>query len=568
MIEGVFSGYEGWVIGFVAVVLGVLFFLIRRANRIINRQFQNIQQANQELAVAHDRALEADHAKSEFLANMSHELRTPMTAILGYSDMLIEEAQDTGQNRFIPDLEKINTAGKHLLHLINDILDLSKVEARRLELHTETFDVFALVQDVASTIQPLVKKNANTLEVHRSGSVGSMEADITRLRQVLFNLLSNACKFTKHGIVSLDMAHERSDRQEWVIFRVKDSGIGMSPEQIGKLFEPFSQADSSTTREYGGTGLGLAISKRFCELMGGNISVESQLGKGSTFTVRLPLKVSERKRGPAPVAGELKAMPSLTGTSTVLVIDDDPNVLDLLTRWLCEEGFHVETATSGETGLHLARELHPDVITLDVLMPDMDGWHTLMALKADPKLTHIPVIMLTIVDDKNLGFALRASDYMTKPIDRDRLIAILKKHLQRRYGSILVVEDDVTTRDMLSRMLKKEGWVVSEAENGRAALERIAENRPTLILLDLLMPEMDGFEFISELSKHEGWQSIPIVVVTAKDLTGDDQRLLNNRVEKVLHKGLYSREDLVKEIRERVKACVGSNKKKKEETSA
>jgi signal transduction histidine kinase/DNA-binding response OmpR family regulator len=564
MVEGVFSGYESLVIAFMVIVFGVLFFLVRRYNRIVKRQFQNIEQTNQELALASERALQADHAKSEFLANMSHELRTPMNAILGYSEMLIEEAQDTRQNHFVPDLEKINNAGKHLLQLINDVLDLSKVEARKIELYTETFDVFALVQDVASTIQPLVEKNGNTLEVHRSGSVSSMEADITRLRQVLFNLLSNACKFTKHGVVSLDMVHERSGGQEWVIFRVKDSGIGMSPEQMGKLFEPFSQADSSTTREYGGTGLGLAISKRFCELMGGDISVESRLGEGSTFTVRLPLKVGERKKEPTPVVGELKAIPSLAGTSTVLVIDDDPIVLDLLTRWLCKDGFHVETASSGEMGLHLARELHPDVITLDVLMPGMDGWHTLMALKADPKLTHIPVIMLTIVDDKDLGFALKASDYISKPIDRDRLTAILKKHLQRQFDSILVVQDDGTSRDMLSRMLKKEGWGVSEAENGHTALERIAENRPTLILLDLLMPDMNGFEFISELSRHEEWRSIPIVVITAKDLTEDDQRLLNNRVEKVLHKESYSREDLVKEIRDLVKARTGSNKKKEE----
>ncbi len=525
------------------------------------RQYQGhleelVQERTAELAVARDQALEADRAKSEFLANMSHELRTPMNAIIGYSEMLVDDAQDNGQEKSIPDLQRITSAGKHLLQLINDILDLSKVEARRLDLHLETFQVAPLVQDIVTTIRPLAEKNTNTVVVNTAADVGSMRGDITRVRQVLLNLLSNACKFTERGTVSLEVVRESANGRDWLLFRVKDSGIGMTPEQMAKLFKPFSQADSSTTRKYGGTGLGLAISKRFCETMGGDIGLESEYGKGSTFTVRLPAEVAEPKAAPLPATTRPKPLSVPAGASTVLAIDDDPVVQDLLLRFLSKEGYRVETAPGGEAGLRMARELRPDVITLDVLMPGMDGWHVLTALKADPELAHIPVIMVTIVDDRNLGFALGASDYMTKPINFDQLISILKKRGKRVTSPILVVEDDVSTRELLSRTLEKEGWPVSTAENGRVALDKVAASRPALILLDLMMPEMDGFEFITELRKREDWRSIPVVVITAKELTAEDHRRLNTHVEKVLQKGAYSREALLQEVRDLVKARI------------
>jgi len=383
-----------------------------------------------------------------------------------------------------------------------------------------------------------------------------MHADLTKVRQSLFNLLSNAARFTEGGTITLDVARETVDGADWVIFSVSDTGIGMTPKQVGRLFQAFSQAEASTARKFGGTGLGLAVTRRFCQMMGGDISMESEYGVGSTFTIRLPAGVAERKAEPALVA-ESRFEPVPEGASTVLVIDDDPSVHDMMRRFLSKEGFRVETASGGEEGLHLTRELRPDAITLDVLMPKMDGWTVLTTLKTDPELADIPVIMLTIVDDKNMGYALGASEYMTKPVDRERLVAILQKYRSDSLPCrVLVVEDEAMTREMLRRMLEKEGWAVSEAENGRAALERVAENPPGLILLDLMMPEMDGFQFMDELRKNKAWRSIPVVVVTAKDLTAEDRLRLNGYVEKILHKGAYSREALLAEVRDLVAVSV------------
>jgi CheY-like chemotaxis protein len=356
---------------------------------------------------------------------MSHELRTPLNAIIGYSEMLQEEVAELGQTALSPDLEKIHTAGRHLLALINDILDLSKIEAGKTELFFEDFDVHQMLQDVASTVRPLVEKNANRLALEEAAALGGMRSDLTKVRQVLLNLLSHACKFTREGTITLAVAREPDGAAgDRMVFRVADSGIGMTPPQMAKLFEAFSQAEASTTRHYGGTGLGLAISKRFCQMMGGDITVASEPGRGSTFTVTLPATAAEQRAAPA-------AEPPATGTGaagTVLIVDDDPAARNLLAWFLGREGFRVEHAGDGEEALRRARTVRPDVITLDVLMPGMDGWAVLAALKADGELAPIPVVMLSVLDERHMGFALGASDYLTKPVDREQLVAALKRH--------------------------------------------------------------------------------------------------------------------------------------------
>ncbi len=514
------------------------------------------RRSEEEVAKAKKAAETANKTKSLFLANMSHELRTPLNAILGYSEMLHEEAVDKHLDEFSGDLEKINAAGKHLLALINDILDLSKIEAGKMELFLEDFDVAKMIDEVASTIRPLVEKNANTLHIGCAPDLGVMHADLTKVRQALFNLLSNAAKFTHEGLVTLDASRQRMDGSEWIVFRMSDTGIGMSPEQILKLFQDFTQADASTTRKFGGTGLGLALTRRFCQMMGGDVTVHSVPGEGSVFTITLPAVVDEVK-SEAPAEAESGPPESVAAKSCVLVIDDDPRQRDLMQRFLSKEGFCVRAAAGGEEGLRLARQLQPAAITLDVMMPDMDGWSVLSALKADAELCDIPVIMLTMVDDRKRGFTLGASDYATKPVDRQRLSKILKKYAcPNPPCPVLLVEGDPATREVTRAILEKEGWRVREAENGRAALECMERDRPSLILMDLIVPEMDGFEFAAQVRKHDEWRSIPIVVLTAHDLSSEERLRLNGFVEKILPKEEGdSREVLLHQVRDLLADC-------------
>ena len=526
-------------------------FLIDRFNEMLARIEQRekeLEEVNGQLLQSQREALAATQAKSQFLANMSHELRTPLNAIIGYSEMLQEEAEEAGEQTLVPDLKKIHTAGKHLLNLINDILDLSKVEAGKMELYLETFDLTTLLNDVAATAELLVKKKNNQLKMICAEDLGAMRADITKVRQSLFNLLSNASKFTENGTVTLEAVREPFAGGDWIVFHVTDSGIGLTPEQMGRLFQAFSQADASTMRKYGGTGLGLAISRKFCQLMGGDLTVRSEPGKGSTFTIRIPVEVREAAAHDIPREGTNVNPAISTGAATVLVIDDDPAVRDLVQRSLTKEGFHVETAATGQQGLELARKMKPSAITLDVMMSGMDGWTVLSALKADPGTADIPVVMITIFDDKNMGFALGAADFLTKPIDWQRLTAILNRY---RDGSnlVLIVEDEPTTREMWQRSLEKNGWKTTQAENGKVALQRLTEKIPAIILLDLMMPEMDGFEFMHELRQRPDCRKIPVIVVTAKDLTEDDRRRLNGHVAQILRKGASSSSELLRELK-------------------
>jgi signal transduction histidine kinase/DNA-binding response OmpR family regulator len=541
----------------------VVTLFIHQVARVIADRLDRLEaarvQALEEMRRARDAAEEHDRAKSQFLANMSHELRTPLTAVIGYSEILLEEARDAGQEELLPDLQQIHAQSKHLLKLINDLLDMSKIEAGKVQLYLETFDLAAMVHDVATTVRPLLDKNGNALEVRAPAELGTMHTDVTRLRQCLLNLLSNASKFTDKGRVTLAVERQTVQGDDWIAFRVADTGIGMTPEQMRRLFQAFTQADLSTTRKYGGTGLGLAITRRLCQMMGGDITVDSVKDKGSTFTIRVP---ADARRRPAEV--EEPARPSLTlpaparaGQRTVLVVDDDQAVCDMLNRFLSKEGFQVVVATTGEEALRLAREVRPRAITLDVMMPGMDGWAVLSALKSDPALADIPVIILSIIDDRNLGYALGASDYLTKPLERDRLLDIIRKRCgAASSGLVLVAEDEPATRDMLRRVLEKGGWTVVEAGNGREALEIVTQQRPALVLLDLMMPEMDGFEFLDEMRQRPELQSVPVVVLTAKDLTEEDRLFLNGSlllsgcVKRVLQKGNFSLDVLLREVRD------------------
>jgi PAS domain S-box-containing protein len=507
-----------------------------------------------ELAAARDAAEEANRAKSQFLANMSHELRTPLSAVIGYSEMLEEEAEDIGARTMLEDLKKINANARHLLSLINDVLDISKIEAGRMEVSAEDFDVAELVRGAADSIQSLMEKKSNSLTVRCGSDLGRMHSDGVKVRQCLFNLLSNASKFTENGRIELSAGRVSRDGRDWLEFRISDTGIGMSPEQLGKLFQRFAQADSSTTRRFGGTGLGLSITRAFCTMLGGDIDVHSAPGEGTTFTLRLPACIGAiGSAAEAGAAGDAPDGEGLSGGSSdlILIIDNDPAIRELLSRFLQREGFAALCAASGEEGLRLARSSTPSAILLDVMMPQMDGWSVLASLKADPDLAEIPVIMITLVQDKPLAYALGASDYLTKPIQWTRLKRVLDRYRsQKDPGSALIVEEEEATRNELRQLLEGEGWQVREAENGQAALRSIADSRPELILLDIRIPDLNGISLVRQLRSHPDWGSIPVIVFAEQDLSPAERGRLNGMVHQIVQTSEEtSEQELVAELR-------------------
>ncbi len=502
-----------------------------------------LRDAERSQAQALEEAEAANRAKSLFLANMSHELRTPLSAIIGYAEMLVEEVEDgAGPDEVVRDIRKVETNARHLLGLINDVLDLSKVESGKMETFAEDFDVADMVREVAATAEGLVRKKDNRLELVLGGNVGSMHSDITRVRQVLLNLLSNAAKFTEGGLITLSATREPGGPggTDWMLFSVSDTGLGMSEEQMSRLFQRFEQADASTTRRFGGTGLGLSLTRAFGELLGGEVGVRSAPGAGSTFLVRIPATLPAAAAAPEPAPAPAE------GREVVLVIDDDATQRELMGRFLERTGYAARSAADGATGLAMARTLRPHVILLDVTMPGMDGWSVLGALKADPAVAGIPVVMVTFLEQRALASSLGAADYIMKPVDWNRLGLVMDR-FRSAEGDVLVVDDDADTRGRLRHALEKQGWSVAEAQDGRDALEHVARALPRVILLDLSMPVMDGFEFIERLRERPGCGTVPVVVLTSLSLTPEDRRRLRG-ANQVLSKGSVSLDELTRKL--------------------
>ena len=499
------------------------------------RLFQEIEDKGRQLE------LTSQH-KSQFVASMSHELRTPLNAIIGLTEMIVSNAARFGTEKAVEPLRRVHGAGTHLLGLINQVLDLSKIEAGKLELSPETVNLAPLLEDVIGTARQLAEQNKNRLVVESPDNLGTLTVDPMRLRQILLNLLSNACKFTKQGGVKLRVK-KVVDGRNWIEIAVADTGIGMTAEQQAKLFEEFTQADSSTARQYGGTGLGLAITRKLARMMGGDVTVTSEPGKGSVFTLRLPGSADSQASSSTGSAG--RRSPT---ADCILVIDDDATARELIADHLKE--FSVVTAAGGVEGLKRAKELRPTAITLDVMMPDLDGWSVLAALRQDPELADIPVIMVSIVDEHRRGIALGAAGYLTKPVDRERLHRLVSRFRAPVPPTrVLLVEDDAVQRERMRGWLEGPQWAVREAENGREALKRIEENKPDVILLDLMMPEMDGFAVVAALQKEAGWRDIRVIVITPLDLNAKDRARLNAGVQSVLVKERFQPADLVERIR-------------------
>lgn len=528
------------------------------------RDISQQKQAETEITEAREKAEEASNAKSTFLANMSHELRTPLNAVIGYSELLQDEARDLPEvsDIFVPDLEKIHGAGRHLLDLINGVLDISKIESGKMETYCESFDVYKMIGEIPATVEPLVNKNNNTLEIRCDQNIGTMHSDLLKIRQSIFNFLSNSAKFTEQGEIVLSVDKGMLNGDESMVFTISDTGIGMTPEQQEKVFEPFSQADVSTTRKYGGTGLGLSITQQFCHLLGGEIEVESKVGEGTSFIMRLPVYYKQNEVVAA-VPSEIDDSARIevdNNARKIMVVDDDPVARDLLRRHLEKDGYNVKTVSDGAEVVDLARQWQPDIITLDVLMANVDGWTVLSKVKNDETISHIPVIMVSIVDEKKMGYTLGAADYISKPVQQRTLREVVAKHIPDSLGQfqILVIDDDEATRSVVRHTFEKLECTVSEAINGQAGWEQIEQLIPDIILLDLMMPEVDGFEFLDRVKRTPEWKDIPVIVLTAKTLTNEDYARLQGRVEKIYEKSEAPLIQILGSVSEQIRSTLAS----------
>jgi len=522
----------------------------KRAEEERQRHLAQIEQQNRELELRRLEAERATQLKSSFLASMSHELRTPLSAIIGFSELLEENAAgdlNDKQQRYV---EHVCKAAKHLLDLINDILDLSKVEAGQLELQSEDFVLAEAMPEVLSTITPLAMRK----QIEVESAVGDefvLYADRIRFKQVFYNLVSNAVKFTPpKGKIRIEAAQEAG----FVRVSVTDTGVGISPEDQKVIFDEFRQVDVTTKGVKEGTGLGLAITRRIVERHGGKIWVESAPGKSSRFSFTLPAgklaSVAKQKVADSSRSGREKSM--------VLVIDDEPAARELLVNFLEPEGYQIVTANSGQAGITAAKQLRPDAITLDMLMPGKNGWETLSQLKQDPDTADIPIIIVSVVDEKKAGFALGAAEYLVKPIAKELLVSKIEKHIGPPAPAgtkILVVDDEAATLGVLEQMLRSVGYDPVLATNGKQAVEKLSQFPVRAVLLDLIMPEMNGFEVIQRVKENAAWSAIPIFVLTAKDLNYQEIELLTEQTHAFFRKGVPWKESLLAEVRKAVTAA-------------
>ena len=537
----------GWI-----SALGVAVLLIFWQSGRVVRRDRRLQQANRELTEANQQIQEANRLKSEFLANMSHELRTPMNAIVGFSKIVHRKARGLLPERQVENLEKVLQSSDILMNLINDILDLSRIEAGRLEIQPERFSLHDLVQGCLNTVTPMVRQGVE-LRSEGTEEIGSVFGDPARIRQVLINLLSNAAKFTESGSITLASRPLSSDQLE---LSVVDTGIGIPPEARDYIFEEFRQVDGSTTRKHGGTGLGLNISKKLTEMLGGTIRVESEVGKGSTFTITLPTGFAGAEAAPTAETTSTTTPPDVS-RRIVVSIDDDPNVLSLITQELEEEGYKVIGASRAIEGIEKAKEVGPCAITLDIMMPGMDGWEAIARLKDDPKTRDIPVIVVSIIDNKELGFRLGADDFLVKPVDKQSLLSALRSVENTDDRELLVADDDPAVVDLVSQLLEGDGWTVRRAANGQEALDEIARKRPDVLLLDLMMPVLDGFGTLQQLRENPDTRDLNVIIITARDLEAHEREELQRNATRIIEKNGLDRERILRELKESINVLQG-----------